>query len=72
MENKRVMLSIPADSYEKLAALAQVEGKQPAKLARQILTEYLDNRKDDVAAAVQFVNDYQKSLEVFQQQRSAK
>ena len=71
MTEKRRVISIPPDTYEKLAALATVDGKSTAALARMILTEYLESRADDVNAALEFAARYQDSLRAFREKNSA-
>lgn len=70
MAEKRRVISIPPDAYEKLAALAMVDGKPTAALARAIIAEYLESRADDVEAALKFVANYRNSLKAFREKNS--
>lgn len=71
MTEKRKVVAIPPDAYEKLAALATVDGKPTAALARAIIDAYLESRADDVEAALKFVANYQNSLRAFREKNAA-
>lgn len=71
MAEKRKVVAIPPDAYEKLAALATVDGKPTAALARSIIDAYLESRADDVEAALMFVANYQNSLRAFREKNAA-
>lgn len=64
-KSKRFAIGFPPSLYEKVAALATVEGKPTAEFVRAILSEYLDRRAADVNEAMKFVAAQKKSLEDF-------
>lgn len=61
-ERKRVNLSLPPELNEQLVALAAVEGKKPAKFAREILADYFSKRADEIAEAQRAGATYQKTI----------
>lgn len=69
-EQRRVQLAVPEELAKKIAALAMTRRTKSATLIKQVLNEFLERNAEEVAEAVEFYNNYQKSLEKFRERNS--
>ena len=61
-KDRRVVLSLTPDQQARLYALASIEGTPAAVCARDIVERYMDTRADEIEAALQANDAFQKSL----------
>ena len=59
---KRVNLSLTPELYGQLAALSAVKGKEPAKFAREILSDYFAKHAEEIRAAQTAGETYQQTI----------
>lgn len=60
--DKRVMLSLTNEVNDRLLTLAKIERKPPAVVAREIIIDYLESRKDKIDEAQRAADAYHASL----------
>ncbi len=59
---KRVAISLTQDLHTRLVSLAKITGKPPAVVVREILTDYLDTRAEEITEAQKAAEAYHTSL----------
>ena len=59
---KRVAISLTTNLHTRLVSLSKITGKPPAVVARDILTDYLDTRAEEIAEAQKAAEAYHASL----------
>lgn len=68
-KDKRVALALTAEINERLITLAKVEGKPPAVVAREIVTDYLLSHANEISEAQKAADAYHASLKKIQDRR---
>lgn len=66
----RVALSLTQELNANLVTLSKLEGKKPAVLVRDILSEYLSTRHAEIIEAQKADEAYQRSLEMIRKKNT--
>lgn len=71
MAEKKKVISIPLGTYEQLKALATFKDTSIAALAREVLSNYLEENAADVEKALGFLAAQRNSLEELRKESAA-
>ena len=65
----RVGLTLDAEQYARLVALAEFDGTNPSALAREVLLAHLETRAEDIDLVMKQKAEYEKNLEQLRNSR---